>query len=375
MSVAEVIVIGGGVAGLNTTRLLAAAGVSVRLLEARDRLGGRVLSVDGDGTPSDDGYDLGPSWFWPRLQPVLDALAQELGLASFPQSSDGDVVFERMSRERPGRYAGVRQEPESMRFSGGSTALVRALARRVPEDAIRLSSSVTGLELADGGVRATYRDASGAERHVDAEYAVAALPPRLLEATIAFTPAVPSEISTLWRDTGTWMAGQAKFFALYDSPFWLEDGLSGTAQSMVGPMLEMHDATTQSGDPALLGFLGVGPAERRAMGDRALTEACVAQLVRLFGSRAQSPRATIIKDWAADPLTATADDAMSSGHPAPAPSWIEGPWADRLLLAGSETSPHEAGYLAGAVEVSSLVASELRRRLGRADKGDPESSG
>jgi monoamine oxidase len=69
------------------------------------------------------------------------------------------------------------------------------------------------------------------------------------------------------------MAAQAKFFALYDSAFWVEDGLSGTAQRMVGPMVEIHDARTQSGSAALFGFLGVGPGERQAMGAEALTEA------------------------------------------------------------------------------------------------------
>ena len=49
MSVSCVIV-GGGVAGLSAAASLTQAGLSVRLLEARDRLGGRVLSVQhGDG--------------------------------------------------------------------------------------------------------------------------------------------------------------------------------------------------------------------------------------------------------------------------------------------------------------------------------------
>jgi monoamine oxidase len=132
---------------------------------------------------------------------------------------------------------------------------------------------------------------------------------------------------------------------------------------MVGPMLEMHDATTRSGAPALFGFLGVSPAERRSLGADALTRACVAQFARIFGPEAQTPTATILKDWALDPLTATIDDPTSTGHPAPASSWITGPWAERIVLAGSETSPHEAGYLAGAIEASTLAAAQLRRRL------------
>lgn len=361
----QVAVVGGGVSGLNAARLLAEAGMSFELFEARDRLGGRVLTVEGTGVPSGDGYDLGPSWFWPHVQPALGAVIEELGLPSFPQSSEGDVIFERMSREPVQRYAVARQTPESMRLAGGSATLVRALADRVGEHRVHLSSTVVGLELADAEVRLTYRDGAGAERTVEVGYVVAALPPRLLEGTIAFTPALAPETSALWRGTPTWMAAQAKFFALYDTPFWLSVGLSGTAQSMVGPMLEMHDATTQSGGAALFGFLGMSPVERQAMGEQALTAACVAQLVRIFGPQAHRPTATIVKDWAADPLTATRDDLTSSGHPSPAASWLVGPWAGRLVLAGSETSPHEAGYLAGAIESSALAATEIRRRLDR----------
>jgi monoamine oxidase len=44
---ADVIVVGAGAAGLAATRSLTAAGRSVLLLEARDRLGGRIWTVDG----------------------------------------------------------------------------------------------------------------------------------------------------------------------------------------------------------------------------------------------------------------------------------------------------------------------------------------
>ena len=299
----------------------------------------------------------------------MATLVAELGLTIHPQRTDGDVIFERMSREPAQRYAGVRQAPETMRLAGGAGALVRELAGRVPEAHIHLGSTVVSLELADAGVRLAVRDAAGEDSALEAEYVVAALPPRLLEALVAFTPAVPSETRALWRGTPTWMAGQAKFFALYDSPFWLQAGLSGTAQSMVGPMLEIHDATTASGAAALFGFLGVSAAERQLIGERALGEACIAQLARLFGPQAQYPTATVFKDWSTDPLTATPDDPTSSGHPSPAPAWVHGPWSERLVLAGSETSPHEGGYLAGAAESSALAATEVLRRLDRAGTG------
>ena len=99
-----VAIIGGGLAGLYAAKLLHDAGVDFRLINGRERLGGRILSTDERGRPSEDGFDLGPSWFWPHVQPQLAALVQELGLATFAQNNDGDVIFERMSRETPSRY-------------------------------------------------------------------------------------------------------------------------------------------------------------------------------------------------------------------------------------------------------------------------------
>ena len=149
------------------------------------------------------------------------------------------------------------------------------------------------------------------------------------------------------------MAPHAKIFALYDRPFWRDAGLSGMSQSMVGPLVEIHDATTASGKAALFGFVGVPAGNRVALGDEALIRAAIQQLTRLFGPEAASPRATLVKDWAQDQWTATNADAMSSAHPAPQTGkWVTGAWQGRLLMAGSEASPSDPGYLAGAIEAS-----------------------
>jgi monoamine oxidase len=363
MTDTQVAIVGAGLSGLNTARLLGEAGGDFLLFEARDRLGGRILTVDETGAPSGDGFDLGPSWIWPRMQPALAALVDELGLPTFGQISAGDVVFERMSREPPQRYAGPGGEPQSIRLAGGTAALAGAIAQVLPPGRVNLGSVVTGLSLRPDSVRLTLRDTNGGAQTVDAEHVVAALPPRLLQASVDFTPELSPDTAALWRETPTWMSSHAKFFALYQRPFWLEAGYSGTAQSMVGPMAEIHDATTRSGRAALFGFLGVGAAERLRIGEPKLTEACLAQLARIFGPDALAPAGTLFKDWATDPLTATPGDLTSTGHPAPARAWIRGPWDARLILAGSETSPNEAGYLAGAAEASNLAASELARRL------------
>ncbi|MDU6080292.1 MAG: FAD/NAD(P)-binding protein, partial [Pantoea sp.] len=129
-----VVIIGGGVAGLNAARLLHRAGVDFALFEARDRLGGRVLSANQEGEPAEKGFDLGASWFWPRTQLPLRDLVNELGLETFPQYSEGDVIFHRMSRELPRRFsvAHDQPEPEALRLAGGNYALISALAATLP---------------------------------------------------------------------------------------------------------------------------------------------------------------------------------------------------------------------------------------------------
>ncbi|BCH26526.1 hypothetical protein MesoLjLb_63110 [Mesorhizobium sp. L-8-3] len=368
-----VLIVGGGLAGLLAARLLHKAGIGFLLLEARDRLGGRILSADASGQMSDDGFDLGPSWFWPGMQPAMGNIVDALGLPCFPQNSDGDVIFQRMSREAPQRYRGVRQEPQSMRLAGGTGAIVSALAAALPGECIRLGTRVARVALDGAAVEVGFVDATGVGQSVRAAHVLFALPPRLLEATVSFTPALDTATAGRWRGTPTWMAPHAKVFALYDRPFWRDAGLSGTAQSMVGPLVEIHDATTASGKAALFGFVGLSADEREAAGRDAIVAGAVRQLAGLFGPQAGTPRATLFKDWAADPLTATAKDRRTGGHPVPTDQpWVEGVWRDRISMAGSETSRAEPGYLAGALETSEHAVAAIvsgRTRSARPSRG------
>ena len=349
-----VLIVGGGLAGLTAARRLHHLGVDFRLIEARQRLGGRILSVDGGGAVAADGFDLGPSWFWPDTQPAMNALVGELGLTAFPQNTEGDIVVHRISREKPQRYRLTPQQaPQSMRLAGGSGALIAALAADLAAHRIRLGARVTHLARDAQGVEVRFTTVSGSEETMRASHVLFALPPRLLEATVTFSPELDAATAERWRATPTWMAPHAKVFALYDKPFWREAGLSGTAQSMAGPLVEIHDATTVSGQAALFGFFGVLAERRAAAGKEMLVAAAIQQLILLFGPQAASPIGTLFKDWAADPLTATHADRLGGGPPvATGQPWVGEAWRDRLSLAGSETADLEPGYLAGAVDAA-----------------------
>lgn len=356
----KIVIIGAGLAGLCAARLLDKAGADFMLVEARNRIGGRILTVDEAGHPAAAGFDLGPSWYWPTIQPAIAQLVDELGLSAFCQNREGDVIFERMSREGRHRLRGLGEEQLSMRLVGGTAALVDAINRELPQDRVLLNCRVKSMELLDAGVELTMENADGSAQSMFASRVVAAVPPRLLESSISFSPELDDADRQRWRGTPTWMAPHAKFFALYDRPFWRDAGLSGTAQSMVGPMVEMHDATTADGRAGLFGFIGVGAEQRSVIGEALLTQQCLEQFVRIFGAEASRPHATLLKDWAADSLTATTADRGPSGHIMPGKeSWISGPWSDRLSLAGSETSATEAGYLSGAISAAQRVVEQI----------------
>ncbi len=86
----DVAVVGAGFAGLSAARALSAAGRSALVLEARDRVGGRVYSRR---LPDDTLVDLGAQWIGPTQDRIV-ALAKEMGVGTFPTYVAGDIVVE-----------------------------------------------------------------------------------------------------------------------------------------------------------------------------------------------------------------------------------------------------------------------------------------
>ena len=96
----DVVVVGAGIAGLVAARRLESAGASVLVLEARDRVGGRILNGRVAGTV----VELGGQWVGPGQDRVL-ALLGELGLETFPTFEDGDSLLDLDGRTS--RYSGT----------------------------------------------------------------------------------------------------------------------------------------------------------------------------------------------------------------------------------------------------------------------------
>jgi len=363
MKTVSIAIVGGGLSGLYAALLLEQRGISdYVLLEADATLGGRIESVRSG--VDQDRFDLGPTWFWPGYQQELDQLISGLELERFAQYESGDAVIERGAAEPIVRTRGYASAPPSMRLAGGMAALTEAIVSRLDTRKIAMGQKVRSLHHAGSHVEAVSEDVTGRMSTWCASHVLLALPPRLA-AHIEFIPALPSSLSRQWSATPTWMAPHAKYVAVYPEPFWRRMGLSGEGRSARGPMGEIHDASMPEKGAALFGFLCVPASVRRGVASDVMRAHCRAQLVRMFGEAAANPAAEFLKDWAQEPLTATAADMDQPASHASAPASVaeSGLWRGRLTGIASEWSVQFPGYLAGAVEAARTGVQALPQEI------------
>jgi len=104
---ADVAVVGAGLAGLVAARRLLAEGLHPVVIEARDRVGGRLLNEEIGGGKV---VEVGGQWIGPT-QDRIAALAAELGVATFPTYAEGrDVMVMGGRRTTYSEFARVRPE-------------------------------------------------------------------------------------------------------------------------------------------------------------------------------------------------------------------------------------------------------------------------
>ncbi len=243
------------------------------------------------------------------------------------------------------------------RVVGGSMQIAEAMAEALG-DRVRLSSPVRRIEQSGDRVSVTTR---GGETF-DADRAIVALPPTLA-GRLEYDPILPS-----WRDqlTQRLPAGSViKLYAVYDEPFWRDEGLTGQAASDQGPIKVTFDNSPPSGKPGvLMGFMEANDgraAARLPLEDR--RAAAVGCFVRYFGTKAADPVEYIERDWMAEEFSR----GCYGAHFAP------GVWGDfgraltepigLLHWAGAECSPVWNGYMEGAVRSGEQTAEDVLATL------------
>lgn len=348
-----VVIIGAGLSGLRAASLLSEQGIGCRILEARDRIGGRALSASVPDRPDLGRFDLGSTWFWPQYEPQMAALVKELNLETFIQHNDGDMLVERFQIKPPERcLLQENMDERGTRLAGGIQSLIDALAEMLPPETIELEMHVKRIRMDENGdVTVEAEHSAGKIENIPAAAVILAIPPRLAARYIEFAPVLPPDLLADLAEKPTWMGSQAKAVAVYERPFWRESGLSGLVLSSAGPMQEIYDASPASGAGALFGFFGMPAEVREQMGQDKVVKLVAEQLVKLFGREAENPLAILYKDWASDPETAVEEDSSpfknysSYGQPPEA-----GLWEKKVIFAGTETNAQYSGHLEGALQ-------------------------
>jgi monoamine oxidase len=358
----ENLIIGGGISGLLAARKLADPGKKYLLLEAKSVLGGRIYSPHTEDNSHQ--HDLGPTWIFPH-QIKMQSLLAQLSIHSFEQQATGDLVYQQ-SINNITRHAGT-QGASMYRVEGGILSVIDALAMPLDKSAIKTGYCVNNIQRhvnhQDSAWQVSARH-KGEEVEITATNLILALAPRMIIEHLKPAQWASTALINALQNTSTWMAAQAKCLVVYEQPFWRAQGLSGQAFSAIGPMQEIHDASANEQAPyALFGFIGINALQRASLSTQQLQQACINQLVNIFGEQAATYQQVYLKDWAVDKFTASAQDLKETPqHPNFAINLFKDELeTKRVHLVASEFSAIDPGYLEGAVEAvdSNLVVTNL----------------
>ncbi|WP_284976906.1 NAD(P)/FAD-dependent oxidoreductase [Arthrobacter sp. efr-133-TYG-104] len=384
----DVVIVGAGPSGLTAARELKKAGLSVAVLEARDRVGGRTWTDTIDGAM----LEIGGQWVSPD-QTALIALLDELGLEMYSRYRDGESVYIAADGTRT-KYTGdtfpvnpttkaemdkltaildglaaeigatepwahpkareldtisfhhwLRQNSSDEEacnniglfiaggmltkpahaFSALQAVLMAASAgsfTHLTDEDFILDKRVIGgmqqvslLQAAELGadvvlnspVRSITWDENGAtvvseQATVNARYVIMAVPPNLYS-RVSFDPPLPRRQHQMHQHQSLGLV--IKVHAVYRTPFWREDGLSGTGFGAGALVQEVYD-NTNHGDSrgTLVGFISDEKADavfELSAEDR--KKAVLESIAGFLGEKALTPEVYYESDWGSEEWT------------------------------------------------------------------------
>lgn len=440
----DVLVIGAGYAGLTATYELRKAGKNVLLLEARDRVGGRVWTQRFE----DGSYvDLGGAWVGPT-QDRLYGLAREFGVETFKTYDEGkstqffrgkvkrykglipplplgallslDAAIKKMNKlagtvnlAEPWKTPNARQLDSMTLASWMNNQMSFDVAKqffKIAAEAIwaadpaeisllhalfytkscrdldtlmnvkngaqeerfvggaqtiadRMAATFSDRLVLNAPVKAIIQD--GEQSKVLTERAtyitkrvVVTIPPTL-QNRIDFQPLLPAQRAQLIQRMP--MGAVWKCYAIYEKPFWREQGLNGLAATPDGHVTVTFDNSPRDGSQGvMMGFvLGNQAKEFSTMADEDRKLSALHSFATFFGPEALKPvryldHSFLNEEWSRGCYAGV----MGPGVWTTLGTALRNP-VGRIHWAGTETSDIWNGYIEGAIRSGERVAKEV----------------
>lgn len=351
MQTPEIIIIGGGFSGLLAAHLLKRQGLKYSILEARNRLGGRICTLRKNDEPP---IEMGATWLGKKHHHLVELL-EDLDIEIRQQHMGDKAYYEPMSISPPQLVDLPPNEEPSYRIEGGTDNIINTLVEKLDPSQIHLDEAVQSIRKIDEKLEIQTESES-----FKADFAISTLPPKLLVESVNFSPALPDDLVHIASQTHTWMAESIKVALVFDEPFWREPNSSGTIFSNVGPVNEMYDHSSD-GHYALKGFMdnayhSVSRDQRKQL--------VIGQLRRFYGDKIDEFTAYRELVWQNESYSyrnyeTSVVPHQHNGHEMFRKKYLD----DRLLISGSETATEFPGYMDGAVESAQRTVEQLKQLL------------
>lgn len=349
----DLIIIGAGLTGLTLAYLLRKEQRQVCIIEARDRLGGRILTSYEEGKAP---IEMGATWLGSK-HVELNALLRELDIEIFEQILGQKAIYEPISTSPHQLVILPPNNEPSFRIKGGTSTLIHRLASSIKSDQVHLSQVVQSIQQLDDGLEVRCE-----HQNFQAPIVVSTLPPHLLSSSIKLTPELPTDLQSLMKQTHTWMGESIKVGLRFSAPFWREPSSSGTIFSNVGPIPEMYDHTDfEEQNYALKGFLN---GAYYTMTKEERLKLILMQLRKYYGKDIEQYLEYEEAVWRTESFTYSPYAGhilphQNNGHGLYQSAYLDG----QFYIAGAETAAQFPGYMEGAVRSAKHIYRKIREQL------------